>query len=89
MYILGQIKSSQANFGPRAVIYACLVYKDAMKLNSCCRYEELRYWYDCLCYEEDLRQYDQYVVEYRKWEEENLHSGDVSYSDYYIYNANL
>lgn len=41
------------------------------------RYEELRYWYDCLCYEEDLRQYDQYVVEYRKWEEDNLHSEDL------------
>ncbi|XP_016304628.1 spermatid perinuclear RNA-binding protein-like isoform X2 [Sinocyclocheilus anshuiensis] len=41
------------------------------------RYEELRYWYDCLCYEEDLRQYNQYIVEYRKWEEENLHPEDL------------
>ncbi|XP_016118514.1 interleukin enhancer-binding factor 3 homolog, partial [Sinocyclocheilus grahami] len=40
-------------------------------------YEELRYWYDCLCYEEDLRQYNQYIVEYRKWEEENLHPEDL------------
>ncbi|XP_052415242.1 interleukin enhancer-binding factor 3a [Carassius gibelio] len=41
------------------------------------RYDELRYWYDCLCYEEDLRQYNQYVVEYRKWEEETLHPEDL------------
>ncbi|KAK7154886.1 hypothetical protein R3I93_009742 [Phoxinus phoxinus] len=40
------------------------------------RYEELRYWYDCLCYEEDLRQYNDYIVEYRKWEDENVHSGE-------------
>lgn len=40
------------------------------------RYEELRYWYDCLCYEEDLRQYNDYIVEYRKWEEENLHTDE-------------
>lgn len=26
------------------------------------RYEELRYWYDCLCYEEDLRQYHDYIA---------------------------
>uniref|UniRef100_A0A3P9MJY7 Interleukin enhancer binding factor 3a n=1 Tax=Oryzias latipes TaxID=8090 RepID=A0A3P9MJY7_ORYLA len=26
------------------------------------RYEELRYWYDCLCYEEELRQYHEYVA---------------------------
>ncbi|XP_072318514.1 interleukin enhancer-binding factor 3a [Eucyclogobius newberryi] len=26
------------------------------------RYEELRYWYDCLCYEEDLRQYHDYLA---------------------------
>uniref|UniRef100_A0A8C1P4R0 Interleukin enhancer binding factor 3a n=1 Tax=Cyprinus carpio TaxID=7962 RepID=A0A8C1P4R0_CYPCA len=45
---------------------------NAITLYSRCRYEELRYWYDCLCYEEDLRQYNQYIVEYRKWEEENL-----------------
>lgn len=71
-------------------VWSSLAYKDAIKLYSCCRYEELRYWYDCLCYEEDLRQYNQYVVEYRKWEEETLHPEDVCYSDvYYIYNANL
>lgn len=27
-----------------------------------CRYEELRYWYDCLCYEEDLRKYHDYIA---------------------------
>ncbi|XP_066564136.1 interleukin enhancer-binding factor 3 homolog isoform X4 [Amia ocellicauda] len=26
------------------------------------RYEELRYWYDCLCYEEDLRLYQHYIA---------------------------
>ncbi|XP_029356951.1 interleukin enhancer-binding factor 3a isoform X2 [Echeneis naucrates] len=26
------------------------------------RYEELRYWYDCLCYEEELRQYHDYIA---------------------------
>uniref|UniRef100_A0A3Q2PJV7 DZF domain-containing protein n=1 Tax=Fundulus heteroclitus TaxID=8078 RepID=A0A3Q2PJV7_FUNHE len=26
------------------------------------RYEELRYWYDCLCYEDELRQYHQYMA---------------------------
>ncbi|XP_072240511.1 interleukin enhancer-binding factor 3-like [Leuresthes tenuis] len=26
------------------------------------RYEELRYWYDCLCYEEELRQYHDYIT---------------------------
>ncbi|XP_051986199.1 interleukin enhancer-binding factor 3a isoform X4 [Xyrauchen texanus] len=40
------------------------------------RYEELRYWYDCLCYEEDLRLYNDYIVEYRKWEEEHLRPGE-------------
>uniref|UniRef100_A0A8C2YY97 Interleukin enhancer binding factor 3a n=1 Tax=Cyclopterus lumpus TaxID=8103 RepID=A0A8C2YY97_CYCLU len=26
------------------------------------RYEDLRYWYDCLCYEEELRQYHDYMA---------------------------
>ncbi|KAJ8264039.1 hypothetical protein GJAV_G00144380 [Gymnothorax javanicus] len=26
------------------------------------RYEELRYWYDCVCYEEELRQYQHYIA---------------------------
>ncbi|KAM7009863.1 spermatid perinuclear RNA-binding protein-like isoform 1-T1 [Tautogolabrus adspersus] len=26
------------------------------------RYEDLRYWYDCLCYEEELRQYHNYIA---------------------------
>ncbi|XP_068606699.1 interleukin enhancer-binding factor 3-like [Brachionichthys hirsutus] len=36
------------------------------------RYEELRYWYDCLCYEEELRQYHDYVAaidDHRHYEE--------------------
>ncbi|XP_053711933.1 interleukin enhancer-binding factor 3-like isoform X1 [Synchiropus splendidus] len=26
------------------------------------RYDELRYWYDCLCYEDELRKYNDYVA---------------------------
>ncbi|KAL1005811.1 hypothetical protein UPYG_G00064260 [Umbra pygmaea] len=33
------------------------------------RYEELRYWYDCLCYEEELRQYHEYIAAVREIEE--------------------
>uniref|UniRef100_A0A8C7DH98 DZF domain-containing protein n=1 Tax=Oncorhynchus kisutch TaxID=8019 RepID=A0A8C7DH98_ONCKI len=33
------------------------------------RYEELRYWYDCLCYEEELRQYDEYIAAIQEIEE--------------------
>jgi len=34
-----------------------------------------------LCYEEDLRQYNDYIVEYRKWEDENVHSGEVFHAN--------
>ncbi|XP_026883954.1 interleukin enhancer-binding factor 3a isoform X2 [Electrophorus electricus] len=37
------------------------------------RYEELRYWYDCLCYEEDLRHYHAYLAEWKKREAEFAH----------------
>lgn len=30
------------------------------------RFEELRYWYDCLCYEEELRHYNAYVAEWKE-----------------------
>ncbi|XP_015248851.1 PREDICTED: interleukin enhancer-binding factor 3-like isoform X2 [Cyprinodon variegatus] len=33
------------------------------------RYEELRYWYDCLCYEEELRQYHEYIAAVQDLEE--------------------
>ncbi|XP_010871143.2 interleukin enhancer-binding factor 3a isoform X2 [Esox lucius] len=33
------------------------------------RYEELRYWYDCLCYEEELRQYHEYITAIQEIEE--------------------
>ncbi|XP_028309673.1 interleukin enhancer-binding factor 3-like isoform X2 [Gouania willdenowi] len=33
------------------------------------RYEELRYWYDCLCYEEELRQYQDYVAAVEEFKE--------------------
>ncbi|XP_029594647.1 interleukin enhancer-binding factor 3-like isoform X1 [Salmo trutta] len=36
------------------------------------RYEELRYWYDCLCYEEELRQYDEYIAAIQEMEENRL-----------------
>lgn len=50
------------------------------------RYEELRYWYDCLCYEEELRQYNDYIaaiedIEDRRHVEEPIapqkHSGPL------------
>ncbi|XP_007545276.1 interleukin enhancer-binding factor 3-like isoform X2 [Poecilia formosa] len=34
------------------------------------RYEELRYWYDCLCYEEELRQYHEYIAAVQNLEDE-------------------
>ncbi|KAJ8001749.1 hypothetical protein DPEC_G00172670 [Dallia pectoralis] len=34
------------------------------------RYEELRYWYDCLCYEEELRQYHEYITAIHEIEED-------------------
>uniref|UniRef100_A0A3B1JPL8 Interleukin enhancer binding factor 3a n=1 Tax=Astyanax mexicanus TaxID=7994 RepID=A0A3B1JPL8_ASTMX len=30
------------------------------------RFEELRYWYDCLCYEEELRHYSAYLAEWKE-----------------------
>lgn len=39
------------------------LFLTAVLILSChsSRYEELRYWYDCLCYEEDLRKYHDYM----------------------------
>lgn len=37
------------------------------------RYEELRYWYDCLCYEEDLRQYHDYIAAIEEIEDKRHH----------------
>ncbi|KAM9857176.1 interleukin enhancer-binding factor 3a isoform 2-T2 [Aulostomus maculatus] len=37
------------------------------------RYEELRYWYDCLCYEEELRQYHDYIAAMEKTEGKHHH----------------
>ncbi|KAM3622578.1 uncharacterized protein V6R79_000592 [Siganus canaliculatus] len=37
------------------------------------RYEELRYWYDCLCYEEELRQYHDYIAAIEEIEDKRLH----------------
>ncbi|XP_072539342.1 interleukin enhancer-binding factor 3a [Salminus brasiliensis] len=37
------------------------------------RFEELRYWYDCLCYEEELRHYHAYVAEWKKRQAEFPH----------------
>ncbi|KAK5610620.1 hypothetical protein CRENBAI_002404 [Crenichthys baileyi] len=33
------------------------------------RYEELRYWYDCLCYKEELRQYNEYISAVKELED--------------------
>ncbi|XP_071393433.1 interleukin enhancer-binding factor 3a [Centroberyx affinis] len=37
------------------------------------RYEDLRYWYDCLCYEEELRQYHDYITAIEEIEEKRSH----------------
>ncbi|XP_017571228.1 interleukin enhancer-binding factor 3a isoform X1 [Pygocentrus nattereri] len=37
------------------------------------RFEELRYWYDCLCYEEELRHYHAYMAEWKKRQAEFPH----------------
>ncbi|XP_045903471.1 interleukin enhancer-binding factor 3-like isoform X2 [Micropterus dolomieu] len=37
------------------------------------RYEDLRYWYDCLCYEEELRQYHDYIAAIEEIEDEQHH----------------
>ncbi|XP_069021944.1 interleukin enhancer-binding factor 3-like isoform X2 [Embiotoca jacksoni] len=37
------------------------------------RYEELRYWYDCLCYEEELRQYHDYIAAIENIEDNHHH----------------
>ncbi|XP_062853253.1 interleukin enhancer-binding factor 3a [Trichomycterus rosablanca] len=34
------------------------------------RYEELRYWYECVCYEDELRHYHAYLSEWKKREAE-------------------
>ncbi|XP_028264711.1 interleukin enhancer-binding factor 3-like [Parambassis ranga] len=37
------------------------------------RYEELRYWYDCLCYEEELRQYHDYIAAIEQIQDKRYH----------------
>uniref|UniRef100_UPI0037E798B6 interleukin enhancer-binding factor 3-like isoform X2 n=1 Tax=Semicossyphus pulcher TaxID=241346 RepID=UPI0037E798B6 len=37
------------------------------------RYEDLRYWYDCLCYEEELRQYHDYIAAIEEIEDTRHH----------------
>lgn len=37
------------------------------------RYEELRYWYDCLFYEEELRQYHDYIAAMEEIESRQYH----------------
>lgn len=37
------------------------------------RYEELRYWYDCLFYEEELRQYHDYIAAIEEIESRQYH----------------
>ncbi|XP_059212725.1 interleukin enhancer-binding factor 3-like isoform X2 [Centropristis striata] len=37
------------------------------------RYEDLRYWYDCLCYEEELRQYHDYIASIEEIEDPHHH----------------
>lgn len=44
-----------------ALVLAVAVLR-AVSLPVFYRYEELRYWYDCLFYEEELRQYHDYIA---------------------------
>ncbi|XP_054459859.1 interleukin enhancer-binding factor 3a isoform X2 [Anoplopoma fimbria] len=41
------------------------------------RYEDLRYWYDCLCYEEELRQYHDYIAVIEEIEDHRHHEEAV------------
>lgn len=49
-----------------------------MLLFSPSRYEELRYWYDCLCYEEELRQYHDYIAAIEEIEDKRHHEVPLS-----------
>lgn len=42
-------------------------------INVFYRYEELRYWYDCLFYEEELRQYHDYIAAIEEIESRQYH----------------
>lgn len=59
-------------------IYAFDFHKTVVSLESCFfsvfyRYEELRYWYDCLFYEEELRQYHDYIAAMEEIESRQYH----------------
>ncbi|XP_044202204.1 interleukin enhancer-binding factor 3-like isoform X2 [Thunnus albacares] len=43
------------------------------------RYEELRYWYDCLCYEEELRQYHDYIAAIEEIEDNRHHEEPAAF----------
>nr|XP_020451886.1 interleukin enhancer-binding factor 3-like isoform X2 [Monopterus albus] len=47
------------------------------------RYEELRYWYDCLCYEEELRQYHDYIAAIEEIEDK-LHHEEAASSEVHL-----
>ncbi|KAM4603667.1 interleukin enhancer-binding factor 3a [Polymixia lowei] len=43
------------------------------------RYEDLRYWYDCLCYEEELRQYHDYIAAIEEIEEKRHYEAPAAH----------
>lgn len=51
-------------------MFYCLL-KAVLSLSD--RYEELRYWYDCLFYEEELRQYHDYIAAIEEIESRHYH----------------
>lgn len=53
----------------------------AVSIPVCSRYEELRYWYDCLFYEEELRQYHDYMAAIEEIESRQYH--EVCFSTFY------
>lgn len=60
-------------------VYAVDFHKTGVSLESWfffsvfSRYEELRYWYDCLFYEEELRQYHDYIAAMEEIENRQYH----------------
>ncbi|XP_063065224.1 interleukin enhancer-binding factor 3a [Engraulis encrasicolus] len=41
------------------------------------RYEDLRYWYDCLCYEEEMRNYNDYIAALHEHETQLAYSAQA------------
>ncbi|KAM7393740.1 hypothetical protein PAMP_020590 [Pampus punctatissimus] len=53
------------------------------------RYEELRYWYDCLCYEEELRQYHDYIAAIEEIEDKRHHEEPAAFQVHSPYDRHV